>query len=106
VSRGGGLDEGEAKLRFEQLYSSAYTKILAYALQRSTTREDAMEVVAETFLVAWRRLEEVVEVDNPLAWLYGVAYRVVLNQHRSSFRQQRRESRLEGLSLPVQDDPS
>jgi RNA polymerase sigma-70 factor (ECF subfamily) len=35
----------------------------------------APDVVAETFLVAWRRLDDV--PADPLPWLYGVARRVL-----------------------------
>jgi len=32
--------------------------------------------------VAWRRLEQVLAADSQIAWLYGVAYRVLSNQRR------------------------
>jgi RNA polymerase sigma-70 factor (ECF subfamily) len=60
--------------------------VLAYALRR-TTREDAADVVAETFLVAWRRLDDVDE-RTALPWLYAVARRVLLGQQRVARRQQ------------------
>ena len=54
-----------------------------YALRR-TDRDTAQDVVAETFTVAWRRLDKVPE--KPLPWLYGVARRVLANQRRSTRR--------------------
>ena len=60
--------------------------VLAYALRR-TSREDAADVVAETFLVAWRRLDDVDE-RTALPWLYAVARRVLLSQQRTTRRQQ------------------
>jgi RNA polymerase sigma-70 factor (ECF subfamily) len=60
--------------------------VLAYALRRAP-REDAADVVAETFLVAWRRLDEVDE-RSTLPWLYAVARRVLLSQRRATRRQQ------------------
>jgi RNA polymerase sigma-70 factor (ECF subfamily) len=59
--------------------------VLAYALRR-TSRDDAADVVAETFLVAWRRLDEIDE-RSALPWLYGVARRVLLSQQRATRRQ-------------------
>jgi RNA polymerase sigma-70 factor, ECF subfamily len=59
--------------------------VLAYALRR-IPREDAADVVAETFLVAWRRVEELDE-RSALPWLYAVARRVLLSQQRSARRQ-------------------
>jgi RNA polymerase sigma factor (sigma-70 family) len=60
--------------------------VLAYALRR-VPRDDAADVVAETFLVAWRRLDDVDE-RSALPWLYAVARRVLLSQRRSARRQQ------------------
>jgi RNA polymerase sigma-70 factor (ECF subfamily) len=59
--------------------------VLAYALRR-TSREDAADVVAETFLVAWRRLDDFDEA-SALPWLYAVARRVLLSQRRATLRQ-------------------
>ena len=61
--------------------------VLAYALRR-TSREDAADVVAETVLVAWRKLDEVDEA-SALPWLYAVARRVLLSQQRATRRQLR-----------------
>jgi RNA polymerase sigma factor (sigma-70 family) len=58
-------------------------RVLAYALRR-TSREEAEEVVAETFIVAWRRLDEV--PDDPIPWLLAVARRVLANQRRAAGR--------------------
>jgi DNA-directed RNA polymerase specialized sigma24 family protein len=50
-----------AQVRFGQLYRDQARAILAYALRRIEDPEDAADVVAETFLVAWRRLDAVPE---------------------------------------------
>jgi RNA polymerase sigma-70 factor (ECF subfamily) len=50
------------------------------------------DVVAETFLVAWRRLEAV--PSDPLPWLYGVARRVAADHRRAARRQDRLSDRL------------
>jgi RNA polymerase sigma-70 factor (ECF subfamily) len=44
----------------------------------------AEDVVAETFLVAWRRPDAMGE--DPLPWLLGVARRVLANEHRGERR--------------------
>ena len=46
----------------------------------------ADDIVAETFLVAWRRLDDVPDDAGP--WLFGVARNVRLNLQRSARRQQ------------------
>jgi RNA polymerase sigma factor (sigma-70 family) len=76
------LSDEEALIGFEKLYRAHYSKIVAYARRRCYSVGDVDDVVSATFLVAWRRLEELVQADQPLAWLYAVAYRTVLSQRR------------------------
>ncbi len=81
------------------MYRAHARRIFAYALRR-TSRDEASDVVAETFLVAWRRLREV--PDDPLPWLIGVARNVVANRQRSSRRRMDLSSKLaqEATSAP------
>jgi RNA polymerase sigma factor (sigma-70 family) len=83
-----------ARIRFGQLYRDQGRAILAYALRRVEDPEDAAEVVAETFLVAWRRLDEVPVDAGARLWLFGVARRVIANQHRAERRRSRLAERL------------
>jgi RNA polymerase sigma-70 factor, ECF subfamily len=69
--------------RFERIYQAHYARVLAYAMRRAP-RPVADDVVAETFLVAWRRLDDVPADAAP--WLYGVARRVLANERRASGR--------------------
>jgi RNA polymerase sigma-70 factor (ECF subfamily) len=80
--------------------------VLAYALRR-TSREDAEEVAAETFVVAWRRLHEV--PDDPIPWLLAVARRVLANQRRATDRRKALDKRLGSAprgASPVAPDPA
>jgi RNA polymerase sigma factor (sigma-70 family) len=79
--------------RFEVLFREHYGAVRGYALRRGAT-DAAQDVVAETFLVAWRRLDEV--PDDALPWLYGVARRVLANQRRSASRGEALDRRLAG----------
>jgi RNA polymerase sigma-70 factor (ECF subfamily) len=77
--------------RFEQLFRANYGAVRAYALRRAPA-DVAQDVVAETFLVAWRRLEDV--PDDALPWLFGVARRVLANERRSADRRDALEQRV------------
>ncbi len=70
---------------FRRIFDSSYPKLMAYVRRRAddSTVDD---VVAETFLVAWRRRTEFLTLDQPLPWLYGVAGNQLRNQNRSSNR--------------------
>lgn len=87
--------------RFVRLYEDNSARVLAYAVRRIDDREEASDIVAETFAVVWRRIADVPEGRAELAWLYGVARRVLANHRRSGARFARLQSRLTG----VRDDP-
>ncbi len=75
----------ERRRRFEEIYAACHDPVLGYALRRTGNGEDAADVLAETFLVAWRRLDQVPAGDRARPWLYGVA-RLVLANHRRGER--------------------
>jgi RNA polymerase sigma-70 factor (ECF subfamily) len=62
--------------------------------RRRTDAEAAADCVAETFLVAWRRLDDVPAGDAALGWLYGVARRTLANEYRRTRRWRRLLDRL------------
>lgn len=84
----------ERQDRFRRLYAGTFASLLAYALRRVEQPEDAADVVAETFLIAWRREPEVPAGDEAVLWLYGVARRVLANQRRGGERRERLGERL------------
>lgn len=86
----------ERRLRFELLYAKHGPAVKAYVLRRAE-ESTADDVVAEVFVVCWRRFDEV-PVD-PLPWLLGVARRVLSTQRRG----ERRRGALRDRLLQVAD---
>ena len=84
--------------RFEDLFRGNYAAVRAYALRR-VPRDVAQDVVAETFLVAWRRLEDV--PDDALPWLFAVARRVLANERRSADRRAALDRRVATAAITV-----
>lgn len=87
-------DTAADRRRFEAVFTANADGLLAYALRRAPSRADAADVVAETMLVAWRRLDDVPPGDEARLWLYGVARRVLANHSRGHRRRQRLGERL------------
>jgi len=85
--------DDERRARFRALYEVNYELILGYALRRAQGA-DALDIVSETFLVAWRRLAHVPAGDEARLWLYGTARRVLANHERAERRRARLEGRL------------
>ena len=73
-----------ANVRFTRLYEAHYADVLAYCGRR-VNRASAEDVTNEVFVVLWRRIDRF-EDENPLSWLYGVAYRTIANRRRSTQR--------------------
>jgi len=71
--------------RFEWIYRENFRAVLRFAAARIDP-ERAKDVAAETFLVAWRRLDAVPAEPRP--WLLGVARRVIAGQFRSDMRRE------------------
>jgi len=73
-----------AAKRLEVLFRAHHKAVVAYVRRRAAP-ESVDGVVAETFLVAWRRLDHV-PADSPLPWLLAIARNVVATQRRAAFR--------------------
>jgi len=74
--------------RYCSLFDRHHREVYAYC-RRRTDAETAADCLAETFLVAWRRLDDVPDGDAALGWLYGVARRVLANEFRRTRRSPR-----------------
>jgi len=72
--------------RFEQIYEEHREAVRVFVRRRAP---DSMveDVVSETFLICWRKLDRV--PDEPLPWLYAVARKTLANQRRRLAREQR-----------------
>jgi RNA polymerase sigma-70 factor, ECF subfamily len=95
--------DGHALGRFEALFRENADTVLAYATRRSDP-DTAQEIVADTFAVAWRRLDAV--PDPALPWLLGVARNVLANERRSRRRAEALMLRLVREPIESSDDPA
>lgn len=95
------LPDEVRRARFAGLFDRHQRDVLAFALRRTRTPADAEDAAAETFAIAWRRLDQI--PDSALPWLYGVTRRVLANQYRG---QRRATSLLEKLRLQPAPAPA
>jgi RNA polymerase sigma-70 factor (ECF subfamily) len=85
-------NQRDEEARLEALFRSHYRDVATYVRRRAEA--DLVEdVVAETFLVAWRRLDEVPMDARP--WLLGVARKTLATQRRSVARRRSLLTKLE-----------
>lgn len=81
--------------QYRRLFDRYGREVYAYC-RRRTDAVTAADAAAETFTVAWRRLDDVPHGDAALGWLYGVARRVLANEFRRTRRSRRLLDRLRG----------
>jgi RNA polymerase sigma-70 factor (ECF subfamily) len=103
--RSPGQDRAES---FTSLYDAVYADALRF-VQRRSQPDHAEDVVAEAFMVVWRRLEELPRTrDDARAWTFGIVRNVLLNRHRAERRQRALGVRLAAhapeASRPAEDD--
>jgi RNA polymerase sigma factor (sigma-70 family) len=91
--------------RFVRLYEAHYASVWAYCRRRiDPDRVD--DAVADVFLTAWRRIEELPPEDRVLPWLYGVAYRVLAHEWRGASRTLRLREKLGAVGVHAIDMPA
>jgi RNA polymerase sigma-70 factor (ECF subfamily) len=83
--------------QLESLYREHAAAVLRYA-RRRVDPATADDIVAETFLVAWRRRAAV--PPDALPWLYAVAANVLRNHRRSARRQTAVSERMQAEPAP------
>jgi RNA polymerase sigma-70 factor (ECF subfamily) len=88
--------------RCEELYRAHADQVHAYARRRSDD-QTADEVVAEVFLIAWRRLDAVPR--DPLPWLFGVARKTLANHRRAVSRAVALNARIEATLVSQTGHP-
>ena len=86
--------------RFSELYERSAQPVRDFCRRRLTS-DLVDDAVAETFLTAWRRLDDVPSGDAALVWLYRVAYRVIGHQWRTTARRRRLEAKLRSMVRPA-----
>lgn len=93
-------DERRDALR--RLYERHQATVLAYLLRRAQP-EEAEDLVAETFLVAWRRLDDL--PAHEAGWLCGIARNLLLNERRARRRRDDLVRRAGSLAHPSPETP-
>lgn len=92
----------DAEATFRQLYEDSYADVLRFVRRRvgaDAAADHAEDIVAEAFLVVWRRFAELpADPSAARAWLFGVARGVLLNQRRGRSRREALGVRLASVS--------
>jgi RNA polymerase sigma-70 factor (ECF subfamily) len=105
--------QSSERAAFEQLLRDTRIDLLAYLMRRSPNVDDAADMLAETYLIAWQKLDAIPSGEGARLWLFGVARNLLL---QGASRRRSRDALVERLAaelrsahpspLPIEDEPS
>jgi RNA polymerase sigma-70 factor (ECF subfamily) len=90
---------------FNRLLDQHHGAVRRFARRRLSDPAAIDDVLAETFLVAWRRRDAIPQ-ESPIAWLIGVCSNVIQTHERGARRRHRLRDRLSSLREPHGNDPA
>lgn len=89
----------EPEARFRALFESTYPTLRRYARNRGLSGQDAEDLLAATYEVAWRRLDRVPAGQESVPWLLTVALNHLRNRQRKLGRERKLVERLAAREL-------
>ena len=101
----GAEDDDSRRVRFEALVAQVVEPVRRF-LARRTDPDTADDVLADTLLVLWRRLDDVPAGDEALPWTYVVARNALSNAERGARRQRRLAHRITVVDPPEEVAPA
>jgi RNA polymerase sigma-70 factor (ECF subfamily) len=92
----------DREARFRLVYESTYADLLRF-VQRRVHPTHTEDIVADAFLVAWRRFEDLpTDPAEARAWLFGIAQRTLLNDQRGDRRRRALTIRIADATVVAQ----
>jgi RNA polymerase sigma-70 factor (ECF subfamily) len=97
--------KAEARAEFREALGATAPDLLGYLERRVSAKDDAADLLAETMLQAWRRVDAMPEApERRRMWFFTVAANVLANHTRSSRRRSALADRLRHHLAPA-DQP-
>lgn len=94
----------ERRRRFDALFTENVAGIASYCRWRSRPDGDGEDALAETFLIAWRCLDDMPADAAARPWLYATARWVMANQARADARRRRLNEKLSAQPVAIETD--
>ena len=92
----------DREARFRAVFEATYPDLVRF-VQRRVHPTHAEDIVADAFLVAWRRFDDLpADAGDARAWLFGIAQRTLLNGQRGDRRRQALTIRIANATIVAQ----
>ncbi len=72
---------------FEDIYNANKQSIFLFALARTNSREDALDITAEVFLSAWENIDGFKGQSSYRTWLFAICRHKVSDYYRKSYKE-------------------
>ncbi|MBB2923422.1 RNA polymerase sigma factor [Cellulomonas cellasea] len=103
MEAGSAVTDAGVGVRFTDLYTESYGRVLRFVERRAADRGEAEDLTAEVFRIAWSRAVEGTELSVP--WLFVTARHVLANHYRGTARTLRLRQRVALALDPVTAGP-
>lgn len=90
------MANNEKRKQFEKLYEREADPLFRFCLLRTSSREQARDIVQETFLRVWKAVMEGTPIAHERAFIYTVARNLVIDWYR--------KGRTESLDALLEED--
>lgn len=91
------------KENFARMYMDNYGAMLKYAAAALKNEEQAQDVVQQTFLIAYERLDSFIASPQPRGWLFSALKNVIGNYIKKRERLERLVAEAEGYGTDEED---
>lgn len=98
------MSQRAMQARMDAIYEQHFDRVAAYCMRRLPPHA-ANDAISETFLTAWRKLDEVPHAPGTLPYLYRIAGNMIAHQRRTFARQGRLRSKLGRIAPDVPAAP-
>lgn len=99
------MSADKRRARVEASVTANAGVLLAYFTRRVDPPQDAADLVAETFLIVWKRAASLPAADDEArAWMFGIAHNVLRHHRRGAVRRRALADRLRD-ELAAQTQP-
>lgn len=76
------MNSKQKEQQFKELYEAHTDMIFRFCITRVSDREQAMDIVQETFMRLWKTIQHGEVVDNTKAFLFTIAHRLIIDWYR------------------------
>jgi RNA polymerase sigma-70 factor (ECF subfamily) len=89
---------------FKKLFIEMRSKLIRFAEAKIPDRQDAEDIVEETFKTAWQKIDELIASQNPNGWLINALKLHILKYYEKRGKEHLEKREYEAIEIPTETD--